>query len=209
MWSDSSIVQNFHEFSFGMYTITGHQLNSELIFQFEVVAEVKKTKKKNSSFLLPMYELHNVIIWTRKYKFEKRDWIYFSLVSMVTFSVRFQKSARNAHACLATVWVLSWTSTQLFVCTLLGYEGMLTIHTILLLEENGQMKGFSIHQTAPIAKYSVKGEGAAILLPDELLYIESDTSASMFCCTGAVCLQRVWHTVRPSSLTWKLSSFLN
>lgn len=45
---------------------------------------------------------------------------------------------------------------QLFVCALLGHKGMLTFHTILLLEEKGQTKGSSVHQPVQIVKYAVK-----------------------------------------------------
>lgn len=45
---------------------------------------------------------------------------------------------------------------QLFVGALLKHKGVLTIHTILLLEERGQMKGSSVHQTVQIVKYAVK-----------------------------------------------------
>lgn len=45
---------------------------------------------------------------------------------------------------------------QLFDCALLGHEGMLTIRTIPLLEEKGQVKGSSVHETVQIINYAVR-----------------------------------------------------
>jgi len=45
---------------------------------------------------------------------------------------------------------------QVFVCAILGHKGMLTIHTILLTEKIGQMKGSSVHQIVQIIKCAVK-----------------------------------------------------